>query len=106
MAQSLHNNAMHRSGLVFRFLNAVFFVHVYSFVQAHSCWSARPVILVVVRKMRWAASGQGKRGGIRVIYYWKVNNDEIWMLTLYGKNEREKIAAHILKQIAEEIKDV
>jgi len=41
-----------------------------------------------------------------VIYYWKVNDDEIWLLKVYGKSERETIASHILKQIAEEIKDV
>ncbi|MCW8829220.1 MAG: type II toxin-antitoxin system RelE/ParE family toxin [Gammaproteobacteria bacterium] len=56
-----------------------------------------------VRKLRWAVSGRGKRGGIRVIYYWKCADDEIWMLTLYAKNERSTIPAHILKQIAEEI---
>lgn len=56
-----------------------------------------------VRKLRWTVSGRGKRGGIRVIYYWKCANDEIWMLTLYAKNERSTIPAHILKQIAEEI---
>ena len=56
-----------------------------------------------VRKLRWAGAGRGKRGGIRVIYYWKVNDSEVWMLTLYGKNERESIAAHVLKQIAKEI---
>ena len=57
-----------------------------------------------VRKLRWASAGRGKRG-IRVIYYWKTVNDEIWMLTLYGKNERETIAAHTLRQIAREIHD-
>jgi mRNA-degrading endonuclease RelE of RelBE toxin-antitoxin system len=50
--------------------------------------------------------GKGKSGGIRVIYYWKANDDEIWLLTVYGKSERETIPAHILKQIAEEIKNV
>ena len=59
-----------------------------------------------VRKLRWAASGKGKRGGLRVIYYWKVAQDEIWMLTVYGKSERETIPAHILKKIAREIKNV
>ena len=58
-----------------------------------------------VRKLRWAMSGRGKRGGIRVIYYWKCADDEIWMLTLYAKNERSSIPAHILKQIAEEIRN-
>lgn len=58
-----------------------------------------------VRKLRWAVSGKGKRGGLRIIYYWVVNEDEIWLLTVYGKSERESIPAHILKKIAEEIKD-
>ena len=59
-----------------------------------------------VRKLRWAVRGKGKSGGVRVIYYWKVNEDEIWLLTVYGKSERATIPAHILRQIAEEIKDV
>ena len=59
-----------------------------------------------VRKLRWAISGKGKSGGIRVIYYWKQRDDEIWLLTVYGKNEKETIPGHILKQIVEEIKNV
>lgn len=59
-----------------------------------------------VRKLRWGISGKGKRGGIRVIYYWKRRDDEIWLLTVYGKSERDTIPSHILRQIAEEIKDV
>ncbi len=58
-----------------------------------------------VRKLRWGMSGRGKRGGLRIIYYWKAHNDEIWMLTLYAKNEASNIPAHILKKIAEEIKN-
>jgi hypothetical protein len=58
-----------------------------------------------VRKLRWAISGKGKSGGIRVIYYWKGRKDEIWLLTVYGKSERETIPSHILKKIAEELKD-
>ena len=59
-----------------------------------------------VRKLRWAISGKGKSGGIRVIYYWKQHDDEIWLLTVYGKSEKETIPGHILKKIAEEIKNV
>jgi mRNA-degrading endonuclease RelE of RelBE toxin-antitoxin system len=59
-----------------------------------------------VRKVRWAIAGKGKRGGVRVIYYFKKQDNEIWMLTLYGKSEVENIPAHILRHIAEEIKNV
>ena len=59
-----------------------------------------------VRKIRWAMAGKGKSGGIRVIYYWKQRDDEIWLLTVYGKSEKETIPGHILKKIAEEIKNV
>jgi len=56
-----------------------------------------------VRKLRWAGSGRGKRGGLRVIYYWRRSASEIWMLTLYAKNEAENIPAHVLKAIKQEI---
>ncbi len=58
-----------------------------------------------VRKIRWSTSGKGKSGGIRVVYYWKVRKDEIWLLTVYAKNEQETISGHILRKIAEEIKN-
>ena len=56
-----------------------------------------------VRKLRWALAGKGKRGGLRVIYLWKRADDEIWLLTVYGKNQKDNIPGHILKKIAEEI---
>jgi hypothetical protein len=58
------------------------------------------------RKLRWVVWGTGKSGEIREIYYWKTNDDEIWLLTVFGKSERETIPDHILRQIAEENKDV
>jgi hypothetical protein len=41
------------------------------------------------RKARWGdrRRGQGKRGGLRVIYYYFAEEMQIWLLTLYGKNE-------------------
>jgi mRNA-degrading endonuclease RelE of RelBE toxin-antitoxin system len=59
-----------------------------------------------VRKLRWGLTSKGKSGGVRVIYYFKKQDDEIWMLTIYGKSEMENIPAHILRQIAEEVKNV
>jgi hypothetical protein len=56
-----------------------------------------------VRKVRWGVRGRGKRGGIRVIYYARTHQGQIWMLTLYAKNVADNIRAHVLRQIKEEI---
>lgn len=56
-----------------------------------------------VRKLRWSGSGRGKRGGIRVIYYAKVRDGVLFILTIYAKNEDDNIPSHILRKIKEEI---
>jgi len=58
-----------------------------------------------LRKIRWAGSGRGKRGGTRVIYYWARADGVILMLMAYAKNEvsdltKEQIA--ILRRVVEE----
>jgi hypothetical protein len=50
-----------------------------------------------LRKIRWAAKGHGKRGGVRVIYYWWTGKDRISMLFLYPKNEMDDLSAEQLK---------
>jgi hypothetical protein len=41
------------------------------------------------RKLRWADArrGKGRRGGLRVIYYWFDGQNQIWLMTVYDKNE-------------------
>ena len=56
-----------------------------------------------VRKMRWGVAGRGKRGGLRVIYFLRTRQGQIWMLTLYAKNVAENISTHVLKRIKDEI---
>lgn len=58
-----------------------------------------------VRKLRWAAEGRGKRGGLRIIYYLRIAQGQIWMLTLYGKNVSENIPANVLRAMKEAIED-
>lgn len=36
--------------------------------------------------------GKGKRGGIRVIYYWQKQCDQIFMLLAYAKNETVELS--------------
>jgi mRNA-degrading endonuclease RelE of RelBE toxin-antitoxin system len=50
-----------------------------------------------LRKIRWAGSGRGKRGGLRVIYYWHVPGSTILFLLAYPKAEREDITPAQLK---------
>jgi len=56
-----------------------------------------------VRKLRWAATGRGKSGGYRVIYFVRRPKGIIWMLTIYPKSVTDSIPGHVLKQIREEI---
>jgi len=56
-----------------------------------------------VRKVRWSRDGEGKSGGVRLIYYWEKSESEIWMLTLYAKSERATISGPDLKRIWEAI---
>lgn len=44
-----------------------------------------------IRKVRWISRGRGKRGGSRVIYYWLVAEDHIYMLTVYGKGVKDDL---------------
>ena len=45
-----------------------------------------------IRKLRWALSGRGKRGGARVIYYFHSEQLPIFMLAAYGKNEKANLS--------------
>lgn len=56
-----------------------------------------------VRKLRWGVSGRGKRGALRIIYYLRSSQGEIWLLTLYEKNVVESISGRVLRKIKEEI---
>lgn len=47
-----------------------------------------------LRKLRWSdeARGKGKRGGIRIIYYWFVDRCQFWLFTLYDKDEMSDLS--------------
>ncbi len=58
-----------------------------------------------VRKVRWGARGKGKSGGVRVIYYWITADDQILMLTIYGKGEKEDLSAADLRRIVKLVEE-
>ncbi len=58
-----------------------------------------------LRKLRWQLPGRGKRGGLRVIYYWYTAEDLIYMLLIYSKSQQEDVTPRrlaILRQLIKE----
>ena len=45
-----------------------------------------------VRKLRWAASGKGKRGGVRIIYYYHSKEVPLFLLSVFGKSEKANLS--------------
>lgn len=59
-----------------------------------------------IRKLRWKKQGTGKSGGIRVIYYWVVDEDQILMLIAYPKSAKDNLSAAetaVLKKLVKEL---
>ena len=44
-----------------------------------------------VRKLRWRRAGTGKRGGVRVVYFYYDPDSPLYLLLVYAKAEREDI---------------
>lgn len=81
-----------------------------SYTQLQLALAARPMSGDLIpgtgglRKIRWALPGQGKRGGARVIYYWRVSQSQILMLAIYGKNAKDDLTTaekRLLQRIVE-----
>jgi len=58
-----------------------------------------------LRKIRWRMRGRGKRGGARVIYYWKSGAGQIFLLFLYPKNVRSDLSPSELRSLRRLIAD-
>jgi len=58
-----------------------------------------------LRKIRWQGSGRGKRGGVRVIYYWATKDDVVLMLLMYPKKDRDDLSTDQKKVLAALVKE-
>ena len=61
-----------------------------------------------LRKIRWQLEGRGKSGGVRIIYYWVVDDEHIRMIYAYPKNKQENLTPaqlKVLKQLVERWSD-
>lgn len=57
-----------------------------------------------LRKVRWSRPGMGKRGGIRVIYYWDSPDSQLYLLLAYAKNERDNLTREQLSTLKKLVK--
>lgn len=54
-----------------------------------------------VRKLRWARGGKGKSGGVRVIYYFHSDRIPLYLLTMFGKGEKDNLSKAERNELAE-----
>ena len=53
-----------------------------------------------IRKLRWAAQGKGKSGGVRIIYYFHNESIPLFLLTLFGKGEKSNLSKSERNELA------
>lgn len=54
-----------------------------------------------VRKLRWRRGGQGKSGGVRVIYYFHDEEMPLYLLTLFAKGDRANLTKAERNELAD-----
>ena len=52
-----------------------------------------------LRKLRFARGGKGKRGGVRVVYFYHDEDMPVFMLEIFDKNEKDNLSAVELKSL-------
>ena len=58
-----------------------------------------------LRKLRWSQPGTGKRGGLRLVYYWDKPEETIYLLFLYRKSDREDLSPQQLRILSRLIRE-
>jgi len=56
-----------------------------------------------VRKVRWSRQGSGKSGGVRVVYFNRLEDGQLWLLLLYAKSSLDSMAGHVLREMKDEL---
>tara|TARA_R110000782_G_scaffold166718_7_gene258636 strand:- start:47 stop:382 length:336 start_codon:yes stop_codon:yes gene_type:complete len=59
-----------------------------------------------IRKLRWARNDRGKSGGVRVIYYYHSEDMPLYLLALFGKNEKANISMEEKSVLSKTVKEL
>ena len=59
-----------------------------------------------IRKLRYALSGRGKSGGVRVIYYWLRDDGQIYLLLIYPKSRKDTLTDRETALLRELVKEL
>lgn len=59
-----------------------------------------------IRKLRYALAGRGKSGGVRLIYYWKSSDEQIYMLLIYPKSKKDTLSDKEVALIRDYVKEL
>ena len=60
-----------------------------------------------VRKLRWSRRGTGKRGGVRVVYFFHDMALPVFLLTVYAKSDRADVSPserRVMRKLVGELK--
>ena len=58
-----------------------------------------------LRKLRWATRGSGKRGGLRVVYYWLPGKQVIYMVYAYAKSAQGDLTPAQVRQLGRLVRE-
>ena len=58
-----------------------------------------------LRKVRWAITGGGKRGGLRVVYYWRPEEQVIYMVYAYAKSAQGDLTRAQIRQLGRLVRE-
>ena len=57
-----------------------------------------------LRKLRWSVGSKGKRGGLRIIYYLVLREQQIYMIYPFRKSDQEDLTRDQLKVLVKYVK--
>ena len=58
-----------------------------------------------LRKVRWGIEGKGKRGGVRIIYFWDPKQAVLYMLLVYGKTVQDDLTPTQLRTLSRLVRE-